>query len=307
MSRHSKSRILRWLGGKDGVPWGADPNDFDPVAIEHTLGTLGELFGAEGWPRRYFPLEVHGLDRIPPGPTMVVSNHSGGTSIPDVWGFLVAWYRRFGSSRPIHPLAHEMIVSTRLTGPYFSKRGVLRATRALAVEALRLGHDILVLPGGDAETWRPWKRRYVVDFNGRTGYARTALETGVPIVPVAHAGAHDTLFVLSDGKRLARWLHLQELARSSVFPVHLSLPWGIGIGPLPHIPWPARMRYSIGAPITPPEMASTPAEVDQQVRVLDAWVRRSIQTMLDGLHGPQTSWWTRMLESARWRISRSVA
>jgi 1-acyl-sn-glycerol-3-phosphate acyltransferase len=281
MSRHSKCRILRWLNGAAGVPWGANPDDYDPVAIDETLGTVGELFSDESQSRRYFPLEVEGLARIPRPPVMVVSNHSGGTSIPDVWGFLVAWYRRFGSVRPIHPLAHEMIVSTRLTGPYCARRGILRATRDLALAALRRCHDIMVMPGGDRDVWRPWRDRYRIEFGGRTGYARTALEAGVPVIPVAHAGAHNSFMVLSDGRWLARLLNLEQIARASVWPVHLSLPWGLGIGPLPHIPLPVRLRYRIGEPIEPQRCGTSPT--DAQVRALDEQVRGTIQSMLDGL------------------------
>jgi 1-acyl-sn-glycerol-3-phosphate acyltransferase len=283
MSRQSKGRILRWLQGADGVPWGADPGDYDAAAVDQTLATFGELFGEEGWPKRYFPLELKGIERIPPSPVLVVSNHSGGTTIPDVWGFLVAWYRHFGSARPIHPLAHEMIVSTRLTGPYFARRGVLRATPRLALDALRRSHDVMVLPGGDAETWRPFSRRYELEFSGRTGYARTAIEAGVPIVPVAHAGAHNTFMVLTDGRWLARALNLKHIARASVWPLHLSLPWGLGFGPLPHLPLPARLRYRIGEPIEPPRLVAGETPSLEQVRELDTRVRNTIQAMLDGL------------------------
>ncbi len=281
MSRHSKSRVLRWLHGDEGVPWGADPADYDPVAVERTLGTLGELFGEEGWPRRYFPLDVRGIENIPQAPVMVVSNHSGGTTIPDVWGFLVAWYRRFGSARPIHPLAHEMILSTRLTGPYFAKRGILRGQRQLALRALKeFKHDLMVMPGGDLETWRPFSKRYQLEFGGRTGYANLAIESGAPIVPVAHAGAHETLLVLSDGRWLARLLRLQHIARASVWPIHLSLPWGLAVGPVPHLPLPARLRYRIGKPIESPALPAGGAPTLEQINDLDAQVRVAIQGML---------------------------
>ena len=284
MSRHSKSRVLRWLQGEEGVPWGADPADFDPVAVEGTLRTLGELFGEEGWPRRYFPLDVKGLENIPPAPAMVVSNHSGGTTIPDVWGFMVAWYRRFGTARPIHPLAHEMILSTRLTGPYFAARGILRAQRQLALRALtEFGHDVMVMPGGDLETWRPFRKRYQLEFGGRTGYANLAIEAGVPVVPVAHAGAHNTFMVLSDGRWLARILRMQHIARANVWPIHLSLPWGLAVGPFPHLPLPARLRYRIGTPIVPPPLPADGAPTIGQITALDEQVRGSIQRMLTAL------------------------
>ena len=47
------------------------------------------------------------------------------------------------------------------------------------------GRDLLVMPGGEQDTWRPYHKRYAVNFAGRTGYARLALTWGVPIVPRA--------------------------------------------------------------------------------------------------------------------------
>jgi hypothetical protein len=99
---------------------------------------------------------------------------------------------------------------------------------------------------------------------------------------VAHAGAHETLLVLSDGRRLARSLRLPDLMRASIFPIHLSLPWGLAFGPWPHIPLPARLRYRIGAPIMPPpDMDGEPS--DRQVRAHDVRVRRAVQRLLTEL------------------------
>jgi 1-acyl-sn-glycerol-3-phosphate acyltransferase len=276
----SRGRLLQWLG-HDTVPWGTDPGAFDAEAVARTIERAGALFG----PGRYFGLEVHGFENVPAAPAMVVSNHSGGTTIPDVWGFAVAWYRHFGTVRPIHPMAHEIILSTRATGEFFGRRGVLRADRRLAYEVLHdWRRDVMVMPGGDRDTWRPWSERYKVHFGGRTGYARTALRAHVPIVPVANAGAHETLIVLSDGHRIAQALGLQKLARASIFPIHLSLPWGLAIGPWPHIPTPVRLRYRIGKPIAPPDDLPAGAEPDESlVRETDERVRRAVQELLDEL------------------------
>jgi 1-acyl-sn-glycerol-3-phosphate acyltransferase len=220
---------------------------------------------------------------------MVVSNHSGGTSIPDVWGFMFAWYAHFGFARPIHPLAHEIILSTRLSGRYFSQRGVLRADKKLALEVLRdWRRDLMVMPGGDLDTWRPYSKRYEVRFGGRVGYARTALRACVPIVPVANAGAHQTLIVLTDGQRIARALRLPELFRASIFPIHLSLPWGLGIGPWPHLPTPVRLRYRIGKPISPPDGWKAGDEPsDELVAEHDRKCREAVQGLLDELKQDQ--------------------
>jgi 1-acyl-sn-glycerol-3-phosphate acyltransferase len=276
-----RGRLLRWLRRGQGAPDGAgDPSAYDPDAVMRVLGFASRFFG----PGRYFDLDARGLEHVPDRPVMVVSNHSGGTSIPDVWGFGFAWYRRFGVERPIHPLAHEFILSTRTTARFFGRIGVLRAGRGVARDVLtQWRRDLLVMPGGDVDTWRPFRERYQVRFDGRTGYARTAIAAGVPIVPVAHAGAHETLFVLSDGRELARALRLHELTRASVFPISLALPWGLTIGPWPHLPLPARMRYRFGAPIVPPPVAPDQPIDDAIVLAIDAAVRASVQGLLDEL------------------------
>jgi 1-acyl-sn-glycerol-3-phosphate acyltransferase len=263
------------------VAWGTDPAEYDPEAVRQTLPKIKRLFG----PGRYFSVDVQGWHHVPEAPVMIVSNHSGGTTIPDVWGFLSAWYQNFGVHRPLHPMAHEVILSTQLTGEFFAKRGVLRGSRELANTVLRkFRRDLMVMPGGDLDTWRPYAERYQVRFSGRTGYARTALRARVPIVPVAHAGAHETLIVLSDGRKLARALRLPELARASIWPVHLSLPWGLAIGPWPHIPTPARLRYRIGSPIMPPAGLGPGEEPSEEmVREHDAEVQAAVQRLLDDL------------------------
>ena len=276
-----KGRILRWLTQKGDHDWGRDPAHFDPRAVEATLRWVNRFIG----PLNYFRLDAQGLHRVPSVASLVVSNHSGGTTIPDVWGFMAAWYAQFGTERPLHPMAHEMVFSTRFTAPYFATRGVLRASPGLGLKVLtRWRRDLMVMPGGDLDTWRPYRERFKVRFGGRVGYARLALRAGAPIVPVANVGAHETLYVLTDGRKLAQAIGLHEIARSDVFPIHLSLPWGLGIGPLPHIPVPGTLRYLIGSPITPPRTFEPEEPIPEAlVRELDAEVREAIQHQLDEL------------------------
>lgn len=277
----ARGRFIQWLHGHGHLPWGTRPERYDPEAVAKTLESIGKLFG----PGRYFDTRAVGFENVPPSPALIVSNHSGGTTIPDAWGFLASWYRHFGVGRPIHPLAHEIILSTKLTGEFFEARGVLRGGHHVALKALRdFGDDVMVMPGGDLDTWRPWRDRYKVQFGGRVGYARLALKAGVPIVPVANAGAHDTLIVLTDGRRFAELIGLKKFARASIFPIHLSLPWGLAVGPWPHIPPPMRLRYRVGAAIEVPQGLSPDEEPPEDlVRDLDATVQRAVQTLLDEL------------------------
>jgi 1-acyl-sn-glycerol-3-phosphate acyltransferase len=271
--------LLRLVRRGRPSSWGDDPDQYDPEAVRSTVERARLLFST------WFRVEVRGFENVPDAPVMVVSNHSGGTTIPDVWGFLIAWYRVFGVRRPIHPIAHELILGTETTARFFARRGVLRASAEVTRRALEIArHDVMVMPGGDLDTWRPFTRRYEVRFGGRTGFARLALRTGTPIVPVANAGAHATLLVLTDGRRLARAMRLHAIARADVFPIHLSLPWGLAVGPWPHLPIPAKLRYRVGRPIDPPLGVGVKCEpTDAEVRAHAARVERAVQALLDDL------------------------
>jgi hypothetical protein len=48
--------------------------------------------------------------------------------------------------------------------------------------------------------------------------------------------------VLIRGDRLSRFLRLDRLLRLKVFPLAISLPWGIAPAALPQLPLPAKIR-----------------------------------------------------------------
>ncbi len=279
--RREKASVLRWLH-PEGVDWGSNVADFDPGAVEQVRRWMGLLFGK----RRYFRLSVRGWENVAPAPAMVVSNHSGGTLILDMWGLGYAWYTHFGTARPLHPAAHEMVLGNRFTGAFFARRGVVRADKRVGKRVLaNWREDLLVMPGGDLDVWRPFHKRYDVNFAGRTGYARLALSAGVPVIPVANVGAHETLLVLSDGSAFAKALRLPELARANIWPVHISFPWGLTFGPWPHIPPPVHLRYRFGVAIRPHQVDLGPGEEpsEDQVLAFDALVRAGVQEQLDRL------------------------
>ncbi len=250
------------------APWGIDPALVRPERVVEIAQRAGRLFGESGW----FGLDVQGWENLPPAPVLLVSNHSGGTTVPDVWGLMIAWIRRFGTERIVHALGHDMVFSLLPVARFFGELGVLRAGRERGRHVLvDLKRDLFVCPGGDRDTWRPTSDQYKVNFAGRKGYARLALEAGVPIVPVAHVGAQHSLYIFSDGARLARALGLPRVFRAEIWPLHLSVPWGLGVGPMPHVPLPVTLRYRIGKPIPP---VGT-------VEELDLAVRNAIQALLD--------------------------
>ena len=83
--------------------------------------------------------------------------------------------------------------------------GAVEASPEAASAAFARGHDVLVYPGGDIDAYRGLHRPRDVVFGSRRGYARLALEAGIPVVPVATIGSHWSYLVLPGrGSSVAR-------------------------------------------------------------------------------------------------------
>ncbi|HEV2786474.1 MAG TPA: hypothetical protein VGV67_08810, partial [Solirubrobacteraceae bacterium] len=119
-----------------------------------------------------------------------------------------------------------------------------------AHKALDSGAALLVYPGGDYAVHRPSTESSRVDFGGRTGFIRLALEKDVPLIPVVAIGGQETALFLSRGERLARLLWLDRTVRLKVLPISLALPWGLNVGDLAgHLPLPAKITIQVLEPI----------------------------------------------------------
>lgn len=226
-------------------------------------------------------LEVRGLDGVAPGAALLVGNHSGGANPVDGL-FLIEWYRRRGMTDPVYVLAHEFFFKRLRLTSLLGRLGVIQADPAEAARRLRSGAKVLVFPGGDTDSLRPWSARREVRFVGRQGFARLAMETGAPVVPVVTAGAHESFVVLHQGRGVADRLRVARWLRYSSFPVTLALPWGLCVGPaayLPYLPLPAKVTVELGAPIDPaghPDAASLAGEVESVMgaRLRDLYAER---------------------------------
>ena len=193
---------------------------------------------------------MRGLGNIPEeGGVLLVGNHSGGNLTPDTIVFTLAFSTYFGVERAFHQLAHNLVLS--LPGlVLLRKYGTVAASQENARKALEAGAAVLVYPGGDYEVHRPSWQRHTVDFGGRKGFIRLALEQDVPIVPVVAVGGQETALFLSRGESLAKVLGLDRLFRLKVLPISLALPWGLNVGDmLGHIPLPAKITVEALPPI----------------------------------------------------------
>jgi 1-acyl-sn-glycerol-3-phosphate acyltransferase len=222
----------------------ADLDERDPDYIRDSLPRLWLLASL------YFRGEVRGLGNIPEeGPVLLVGNHSGGNLTPDTHVFTLAFCAYFGVERRFYQLAHNLVLSMPGLGA-LRKYGTVAASPENAQKALESGAALLVYPGGDYEVHRPSWERNRVDFGGRKGFIRLALEHDVPIVPVVSVGGQETALFLSRGDWLARLLGLDRLFRLKVLPISLAPPWGLNVGDmLGHLPLPAKLTVETLPPI----------------------------------------------------------
>lgn len=134
----------------------------------------------------------HGAENLPTDTGFIaVSNHCTYADPITLSHFL------YNNGHPPRFLAKSSLFSAPVLGPILRGfdqipvyRGTARAREAVdaGVEVLRRGDMIAMFPEGtltrDPNLW---------PMNGRTGVARMALDTGVPVIPVAQWGAHRLL------------------------------------------------------------------------------------------------------------------
>ncbi len=207
----------------------------------------------------------------------MVCNHSGGMLTPDVFVLAPAFYRRFGLDRPLYTLGHYGIFMVPWAG-FLHRLGVVHASPEHAVKGLRDGAVVLVFPGGDYDAYRPTRAQNVIDFEGRTGYVRPALEVGVPIVPAVSIGAQETQLFLTRGEGLARRLGLPRI-RTDIMPLTVGLPFGLTPFIPPNFPLPSKIVTEVLPPIDLAAQFGADPDVDE----VDAYVRMVMQRALDRL------------------------
>ena len=145
------------------------------------------------WMSRYHRTRVEGTP--PTGQCIYVTHHGAGYLSGDLaiaiyhlaWS---DWFERGGSPRPLavaavqgNPLERAIPGIARLKRDV----GLIDPSERSCLRALEEGRQLLLTPGGRRES-TPRARRYRLRWNERYGFARLAVRTGVPVVPLATVG-----------------------------------------------------------------------------------------------------------------------
>lgn len=239
MSRSAAGGTIDHVQGDDG--------DIPEVLVDGLQALRRTLVT---WVRRYHRLAIDAslpdLDR----PVLFVANHGFG-GIFDLNVFAVyAVFDELHLSRPVTALTHQLAWTLKV-GRFLEPLGSRPASAQSAREAVAAGHHVMVMPGGDIDAGKSFVKRNTVQFGGRRGFARLAIELDLPIVPIVTAGAGESLLVLHDGQRLARALRLDRTLRMKALPTSISIPWGLNVGLvglLPYLGLPTKLHSRVLAP-----------------------------------------------------------
>jgi 1-acyl-sn-glycerol-3-phosphate acyltransferase len=227
----------------------------------------------------YHRAEMRGLDHFPAaGGVLVVSNHSGGLFPMDVPVFATGFYGKFGYQRPVFTLSHDMLM-TGPTAEFFIRTGFIRASHGNADAALRSGGVVIVFPGGDYDVYRPTLVENRIDFGGRTGYIRAALNAGVPVVPTVSIGGQESQIYLTRGEWLARLTRIDKLLRAKILPISFGFPFGLSAVVPVNLPLPTKIVTQVLPPV---DIAAEFGE-DPDIDEVDAHIRHLMQRALDDL------------------------
>ncbi len=184
--------------------------------------------------RKYFRLEVEGIENIPKhGAVIVAPNHSGFSGFDAI--ILNDVIIKDGHRVP-RILTHHLWFLTKTTALPAQKMGFIEATYENGIKNLRKKNLIVLFPEGEKGNFKPSTRMYQLqDF--KRGFVRMALETQACIVPALVIGAEESSINLSTLK-WTRYL------RGPILPLPLN------IIPLP-VKWKIKFLEPIKLPYKP--------------------------------------------------------
>jgi 1-acyl-sn-glycerol-3-phosphate acyltransferase len=188
---------------------------------------------------------VDGLEGLPQdGRFLLVGNH---TQL-GIEAFLIPHFVRETIGTRVRPLADRGMGQMRgPAGDLFAACGAVVGAPETARELMRHNEPILVFPGGGREIPKFQGEEHTLRWQGRSGFARVAVEHNYPIVPVALVGGDDVYRSLTT--RDGRWGRLsQGLSRKIFGSDDMAMPFLHGVGPT-LIPRPQRMYVRFAAPI----------------------------------------------------------
>ncbi len=250
----------------------------------------------EGLYEHYFRCETTGWENVPKGKSLFVGNHNGLLTF-EVLMLFHAWWKKFRGKRKALGLAHGIALNNPFFRWILPRLGAVPADPQVAIEALGRGYSLLVYPGGEKESFRPFTERKKIDFYQRKGFIRLALKAKVPIVPIVSVGAHESYIILHRGEEIAARLGLKDKFRLHGLPItfrSIFFMWCVSTGVLTFfplliapaaflaifVPMPAKMTFRILPPIDVCSRVNPNLSEEENLQEIYDYVLETMQEVL---------------------------
>ncbi|MBN2695136.1 acyltransferase family protein [bacterium] len=179
----------------------------------------------------YFRVSTFGVENIPnEGNFLFISNHSG--QIP-IDGVMIGLSLLFEKKSPIllRSMVERWVPELPFISTIFSKGGQILGTPKNAKRVLDENNSLLIFPEGVKGISKTFKNRYKLAEFG-SGFARLAIETQTPIIPIAVIGAEEQIPTIANITNIANLLKIPAM------PI-----------PITPLPLPVKYRIYFGEPI----------------------------------------------------------
>ncbi len=235
--------------------YGVDPFGFN---LDFSLAALAPIVWLY---KHYFRVETYGIEKVPGGRVLLISNHSG--QLPFDGAMIgVAMITEARPPRAVRSMVEKWVPSLPFISSFMSRMGQIVGTPENCRRLLEAGEAIIVFPEGARGVNKLWPQRYQLQEFG-LGFMRLALETNTPIVPVAVVGAEEQAPALVNVKPLAKLLGMPAFPLT---PIGLPLPL------------PVKYRLHFGDPMT---FTGRPDDEDAELEKKVRSVKSAIQELIN--------------------------
>ncbi len=239
-----------------------------PVGADRLLGLLYDY---------WWRVQVVRLERVPASGGVILAVNRSGTLLPyEPLMLRHALIVEHPAHRDARPLLDDWVMHLPLVGRALAAEGAVRASAKNARRLLARDEVVILYPEGEQAVAKPFRERYRLARFERGGFARLAIETRTPIVPVAVIGAEEVHPVIARFDRAGRFVGLPTL------PLTPTFPW-LGLAGL--VPLPTKWTLLVGEPLDVPKRHTPDDATDPKaVARLSDQVRERLQALvLEGL------------------------
>jgi 1-acyl-sn-glycerol-3-phosphate acyltransferase len=173
----------------------AESIHFEPYPLDELQRIAAPL-------RRLLSPVAIGMEHVPrDGAVLLTGNHTvyGLLDIP-----MLALELAEKTGRLVRGLGDHNHFALPIWRDVLHRLGAVRGTRDNCARLFERGEAVLVFPGGGREVMKHKGEKYKLIWKERVGFARLAIEHGVPIVPFASVGVEDMFEIVADAEDILR-------------------------------------------------------------------------------------------------------